>query len=89
MVYGEPTQAELEAELALMVQVDQAHLVMLAQQRLIQPETAARLLACIDELAAEQFSALRSRPAPRGPIGIVRPGRPRRSGAAVASAATQ
>jgi argininosuccinate lyase len=66
VVYGEPTQAELVAELALMVQVDQAHLVMLAQQRLIQPEAAARLLACIDELAAGRFSALRSRPAPRG-----------------------
>ncbi len=66
MVYGEPGPAELGAELALMVQVDQAHLVMLARQRLIQPAVAARLLACIGELAASGFGALRSRPAPRG-----------------------
>jgi argininosuccinate lyase len=66
VVYGEPSRAELEAELALMVQVDQAHLVMLAQQRLIQPAVAARLLTCIDDLAASQFAALHSRPAPRG-----------------------
>jgi argininosuccinate lyase len=66
VVYGEPTDAEQAAELALMTRVDQAHLVMLAEQQLIPAAAAAQLLACIDELAAGQFGALRSRPAPRG-----------------------
>jgi argininosuccinate lyase len=66
VVYGEPTPAELSAELAWMTRVDRAHLVMLAERGLIPAPTAARLLACIDELAAGQFSALRDRPAPRG-----------------------
>jgi argininosuccinate lyase len=66
VVYGEPSQAEQAAELALMTQVDRAHLVMLTEQQLIPAATAARLLGCIDELAGAQFSALRSRPAPRG-----------------------
>jgi argininosuccinate lyase len=66
VVYGEPTPAELAAELALMIRVDRAHLVMLAERGLIQATAAARLLCCIDELAAGQFAALRSRPAPRG-----------------------
>ena len=66
VVYGEPTPAELAAELALMTRVDRAHLVMLAERGLIQAQAAARLLRCIDELAAGQFSALRDRPAPRG-----------------------
>jgi argininosuccinate lyase len=66
LVYGEPTDAELAAELALMTRVDRAHLVMLAEQELIPATTAALLLGCIDELAGTQFSALRSRPAPRG-----------------------
>jgi argininosuccinate lyase len=66
VVYGEPSPAELAAELALMTRIDRAHLVMLAEQRLIPAESAARLLECIDELEAGQFGALRSRPAPRG-----------------------
>lgn len=66
VVYGEPSAAELEAELELMTRVDRAHLVMLAEQQLIPPATAASLLACIEELAAGQFGALASRPAPRG-----------------------
>ncbi len=66
LVYGEPTEAELAAELALMTRVDRAHLVMLAEQQLIPATTAALLLGCIDELAGTRFGALRSRPAPRG-----------------------
>ena len=66
LVYGEPTEAELAAELALMTRVDRAHLVMLAEQELIPATTAALLLDCIDELAGTRFGALRSRPAPRG-----------------------
>jgi argininosuccinate lyase len=66
VVYGAPSDAELEAELELMTRIDRAHLVMLAEQRLIPAAAAASLLGCIDELAAGRFSALRSRPAPRG-----------------------
>ncbi len=66
VVYGEPAQAEQQAELTLMVKVDRAHLVMLAEQRLIPAAAAAALLACIDELEAGQFGALRGRSAPRG-----------------------
>jgi argininosuccinate lyase len=66
VVYGEPSPAELAAELALMTRIDRAHLVMLAEQQLIPAAAAARLLACIDELEAGQFGPLRSRPAPRG-----------------------
>lgn len=66
VVYGEPSEAELHAELELMTRIDRAHLVMLAEQRLIPAAAAASLLGCIDELAAGGFGALRSRPAPRG-----------------------
>ena len=66
VIYGEPSPAELAAELALITRIDRAHLVMLAEQHLIGEAAAARLLECIDELEAGQFGALRSRPAPRG-----------------------
>lgn len=66
VVYGELTQADIDAELPLMVQVDQAHLVMLAEQELIPAAAAADLLRCIDALAAQRFAPLLRRPAPRG-----------------------
>jgi argininosuccinate lyase len=66
VVYGELSAADIEAELPLMMRVDQAHTVMLADQELIAAETADRLLRCMDELAAERFRPLLSRPAPRG-----------------------
>jgi argininosuccinate lyase len=66
VVYGELTQAEIDAELPLMTRVDQAHLVMLAERELISPIAAAELLRCIEALAAERFAALLRRPAPRG-----------------------
>jgi argininosuccinate lyase len=66
VVYGEPSEAELEAELELMTRIDRAHLVMLAEQQLIPAAAAASLLGCIDAREAGRFSALRSRPAPRG-----------------------
>jgi len=66
VVYGELTQAGLDAELPLMVRVDQAHLVMLAEQKLVSAEAARGLLRCLDELAGQRFRPLLSRPAPRG-----------------------
>jgi len=66
VIYGEPAPAELEAELALMVKIDRAHLVMLAEQRLISTAAAVALLRCIDELVADRFRALLGRPMPRG-----------------------
>jgi argininosuccinate lyase len=66
VVYGELTAAELDAELPLMLWVDQAHLVMLAEQQLISAAAAAGLLRCMDGLAAARFRPLLGRPAPRG-----------------------
>jgi argininosuccinate lyase len=66
VVYGALSQPEIDAELPLMIRVDQAHLVMLAEQKLIAASAAAQLLRCIDELAAERFRPLLRRPAPRG-----------------------
>src|SRR5580692_8538457 len=66
VVYGELTAAELDAELPLMLWVDQAHLVMLAERQLISAAAAAGLLRCMDGLAAARFRPLLGRPAPRG-----------------------
>ncbi len=66
VVYGELGQTEIDAELPLMIQVDRAHLVMLAEQGLISASAAGALLRCIQELAAARFAPLLSRPAPRG-----------------------
>jgi argininosuccinate lyase len=66
LVYGEPSPAEVAAELALMVRVDQAHLAMLAAKGLIPPAAARGLLRCIAELVEQGFRPLFERPAPRG-----------------------
>ncbi len=66
VVYGELTQAEIDAELPLMIEVDRAHLVMLAERDLISAATAAKLIRCMDGLTAERYASLLSRPAPRG-----------------------
>ncbi|HEX4704106.1 MAG TPA: lyase family protein, partial [Pseudonocardiaceae bacterium] len=66
VVYGEPSPAELVDELALMVQVDRAHVVMLAERQLIAHDAAAALLRCVAELAGQDFAPLLTRPAPRG-----------------------
>ncbi|MGJ5892729.1 argininosuccinate lyase [Streptomyces niveiscabiei] len=54
------------AELRPTSQVDRAHVVMLTEQGIVAPGTAARLLAGIEELRAADFAPLRDRPAPRG-----------------------
>jgi argininosuccinate lyase len=66
VVYGELSAEQIAAELTLMVEVDQAHLVMLAEQRLVPAAAASALLRCMDELTAQRFRPLLARPAPRG-----------------------
>jgi argininosuccinate lyase len=66
VIYGELSQAEIDAELPLMIRVDQAHLVMLAERGLIPAAAAGRLLRCMDQLAGQRFAPLLGRPAPRG-----------------------
>jgi argininosuccinate lyase len=66
VIYGELSRSELEAELPLAMRVDRAHVVMLAEQKLISPEAAANLLLCMDELEAARYEPLLGRPAPRG-----------------------
>jgi argininosuccinate lyase len=66
VIYGELTQAGIEAELPAMIQVDQAHLVMLAERGLVRAEAAGQLLRCLAELAAARYRPLLNRPAPRG-----------------------
>ncbi|HEV2886250.1 MAG TPA: argininosuccinate lyase [Jatrophihabitans sp.] len=66
VVYGDLSPAEMAAELALMVRVDQAHLAMLAATGLIPPAAASSLLTCIAELSAQGFQPLFERPVPRG-----------------------
>lgn len=66
VVYGELSQAEIDYELPLMIRVDQAHLVMLAEQGLITTAAAGQLLSCMDELIAQRFRPLLARPAARG-----------------------
>lgn len=66
VVYGELTLSGIEAELPLMIQVDQAHLVMLAERGLVSAEAAGQLLRCMAELAAARYRPLLTRPAPRG-----------------------
>lgn len=66
VVYGEPSPQQRSAELALMAQVDKAHLAMLTATGLISPVAARGLLACIAELSGQGFRPLLERPAPRG-----------------------
>jgi argininosuccinate lyase len=66
ILYGEPSTAELVAELSQLTTIDQAHLLMLVEQELIPRAAAAKLLACIAELRASGFAELAGRPAPRG-----------------------
>jgi argininosuccinate lyase len=66
VVYGEPSAAETQAELAMIVRVDRAHVVMLAGQNLITRDSARQLLGLMQELSGAGFEGLIGRPAPRG-----------------------
>jgi len=58
--------ADLDTELPYLTEIDQAHLVMLAERGLVDPRAAAALLREIGALRAADFGPLRDRPAPRG-----------------------
>jgi argininosuccinate lyase len=60
------TDAALAGELATAVDIDRAHVVMLAERQIIPHGTALAILAAIGKLAASDFADLRDRPAPRG-----------------------
>ncbi|MFE5328114.1 lyase family protein [Embleya sp. NPDC056575] len=58
--------AAFAGALRLTTQIDRAHVVMLAERGILPMDAAARLLAAVDDLRAEDFASLRERPAPRG-----------------------
>jgi argininosuccinate lyase len=62
---SDPYEARAE-ELRAMVDVDTAHLTMLADCGIVDTARVATLLETIDRLARSDFDALRRRPAPRG-----------------------
>lgn len=66
ILYGEPSPAELTAELCELSTIDQAHLLMLAERNLVPRSAARQLLACIAGLRECGFAPLAGRPAPRG-----------------------
>jgi argininosuccinate lyase len=66
VVYGDQSLASLRDELPLMMTVDRAHVVMLAERGLIESDVAVALLRCLADLAAEGFVPLAGRPSPRG-----------------------
>jgi argininosuccinate lyase len=65
-VYGELAPGDIAAELELTSRVDRAHVVMLAEQKLISRDAARDLLGSVEDLSAHRFGALASRPVPRG-----------------------
>ncbi|MFL6122065.1 lyase family protein [Actinophytocola sp.] len=66
VVFGANADAAIDLELPHITVVDEAHLVMLAERRLLDAGAAARLLTEIHRLRAAGFAPLRGRPAPRG-----------------------
>src|SRR3954453_22972096 len=66
ILYGEPSPAELVAELRQLSPLDQAHLLMLAECGLIPVSAGRALLACIAGLRDQDFRPLVERPTPRG-----------------------
>lgn len=66
VVYGTLGPEELARELPPAIEVDRAHVVMLAERKLIPPQAAAQLLRCVRALADGGYAPLLGRPAPRG-----------------------
>lgn len=58
--------ADLDAELPYLTEIDEAHLVMLTERGLVDPAQAAAMLREIVALRASDYAPLRDRPAPRG-----------------------
>jgi argininosuccinate lyase len=66
LYYGTPDDPADREALTLISRVDRAHLVMLAEQKIIARDRAARLLRTVSQVAADGFTAVLSRPRPRG-----------------------
>lgn len=66
ILFGETVDAALDATLPAVVEIDRAHLVMLAEEGLVPAAAAARLLGAVERQRRTRFAALRGRPAPRG-----------------------
>src|SRR5687768_15070629 len=60
------TAEAIDTELNISSHIDQAHLVMLAEQGIISTSNACAMLKAIVELRASNFDALRGLAAPRG-----------------------
>lgn len=66
IVFGETVDAALADDLAPMLQVNRAHVVMLAERGLMPAAAAAAILSALAEVDAGEAAVLRGRPAPRG-----------------------
>lgn len=66
ILFGQTADAGIDAELPYVTVIDEAHLVMLTERRLVDADRAAELLTEIQTLRANGFAPLRGRPAPRG-----------------------
>lgn len=66
IIFGATADAAVEAELPYVTAIDEAHLVMLAERRLVDAGRAAALLGEIAALRAADFRPLCGAPAPRG-----------------------
>lgn len=66
LYYGPPDDAADRDALGLIARVDRAHVVMLAEQKIIPRDQGVRLLQTVSEVEAGGFTAVLSRPRPRG-----------------------
>lgn len=66
IVFGSNADAGIEAEMAHASLVDFAHLVMLAERRIVARDKACALVEAIGRLRSSDFAPLRGRAAPRG-----------------------
>jgi argininosuccinate lyase len=66
LYYGPPDEAADRDALRLIAQVDRAHVVMLAEQKIIPQDKAALLLRTVSEVEAGDFDLVLSRQRPRG-----------------------
>jgi argininosuccinate lyase len=66
VLFPDLTDAAFVDELAFYVQIDRAHVVMLAERGVIPIARARLLLATLHDVMAQSFAPLRGRPAPRG-----------------------
>jgi argininosuccinate lyase len=66
IVFERTLAEQLSEDLIHICRVDCAHLVMLAERKIVEPNAVAKLLTAIDRLVREDFAPLRGLPAPRG-----------------------